>query len=107
MRRIMRKTVKRANPQLLCRHAKQIFDAPPHFCGSFVRECHREQMLRRYADDSNEPRDSVNEYTRFAASGTSQNEGRNFLGSYGRTLGVVERLDDVSDIHRFVEYLKQ
>ena len=57
-------------------------------------------MLRRDAADANDPRDAVHEHARLAAAGAGQHERRAIGRRDGLALRVVQRVDDVGNVHR-------
>ena len=96
----MRQAVERADPEIARRHAEQRLDAIAHLGRRLVRERDGEHVLRRYAVDADDPRNSVHEHARLAAAGAGQHERRAVRRRDGLALRVVQRIDDVGDVHR-------
>ena len=96
----MCKPVKRAYPQVANRRAEQSLDATAHFCGCCVGKGHGQQAMWRDAFDIDQPCCAMNEHTRLATAGASDNQ-HGFRGrSDGLTLSVVQRFEDRRDVHR-------
>ena len=96
----MRQAVERADPQVARRHAEQRLDAVAHLGRGLVRERHGEHVLRGDAVDADDPRDAVHEHARLAAAGAGEHERRAIRRRDGLALRVVQRVDDVGDVHR-------
>ena len=96
----VRQAVERADPEVPRRHAEQRLDAVAHLGRGLVRERHGEHVLRRHAADADHPRDPVHEHARLAAAGAGQHERRAVGRRDGLALRVVQRIDDVGDVHR-------
>jgi hypothetical protein len=96
----VREAVEGADPQVARRHAEQRFDTIAHLGGCFVRERHGENVLSSDAVDANDPRDAVHEDARLAAARAGQNERRAVGRCDGLALRVVQRVDDVGNVHR-------
>jgi hypothetical protein len=71
-----------------------------HLAGGLVGEGHRQDRPRWHALDFVEPADPVGEYAGLAGAGTGQHQVVAGRGAHGFALRVVERIDQVRDIHR-------
>ena len=95
----VRKAVKRADPEVIDRHVQQRLDAPAHLGGGLVGKGHREQALRRYALDVDQPGGTVDKHTGLAAAGAGNDQRRLGRRGDGLTLRVVQRFQDRGDVH--------
>ncbi len=96
----VREAVERADPEAPRREAEQPLDPVAHLGRSLVRERDREHVLRGNAVHADDPRDPVHEHARLAAARAGEHERRPVGRGHGRALRVVQRIDDVGDVHR-------
>ncbi len=96
----VREAVERADPKVPRREAEQRLDALAHLGRRLVRERHGEHVLRGHAVYADHPRDPVHEHARLAAARACEHERRPVWRSDGFTLCLVQRIDDVGNVHR-------
>ncbi len=95
----MRDTVERADGQALGAARNQRVQSPAHFAGGLVGERDGEDCPRRYPLGLGQPADAVSEYAGLAGAGAGQHQVVAGWGANGFALCVVERVDQVGDIH--------
>ena len=92
--------VKGAKPEAPSRNIHHLLNAVAHFLRRFVGEGHREYARRRHLVHLHEPGNPVHQHPGFATARTCQHQQMIILGRYSLTLGVVQGVDNVGDIHR-------
>ena len=91
--------VEGADPQRSRRQAELRLDAAAHLAGRLVGERHREDAVRRDVLDLHQPRDPMREHARLAAARAREHERRRERRGDGLALRVVERIEEVGDVH--------
>ncbi len=96
----VRQAVKGANPHALRRNAQQLLDPPAHFVGGLIGKGDRQNAPGRGLFDLHQPRYAVHQYAGFAGASPSQHQLLTNRGADRLTLGFVERIKQVGNIHR-------
>ena len=95
----VRNAVERAYPERRRRQAEHGLDAPAHLSGGLVGEGDREDAVRRDVLDLHQPGDPVREHAGLAATGAREHQRRRERRGDGLTLRVIERIEEVADVH--------
>ena len=95
----MADAVERADPERSGRQAELRLDAMAHLGGGLVGERDGQDAVRRDALDLHQPLDAVRQHARLAAARAGEHERRQQRGSDGLPLRVVERRENVGDVH--------
>ena len=96
----VRDTMKGAEPKAAGRNVHHLLDAVTHFLGGLVGEGHRQDSSGRHPIHGHQPGDPVHQNTGFATSCAGQNQKVIVLSGNSFTLGIVQRIDDVGDVHK-------
>ena len=94
----MRDAVERAHPQAARRNPQHGLQSPTHFAGGLVGESDRQNRLRRYAFDANQPGDAVDQHTGLARTGARQNAHMRWRRAHRFTLGIVQTVENFRNI---------
>ena len=96
----VRNAVKRAEPEAPSRNLHHLLDAVAHLLRRFVGEGHRQDAGGRHLVHLHQPGDPVHQHPRLATACAGQHQQVVILGRHRLTLGVVQGVDNVGDIHR-------
>src|ERR1700733_5700038 len=94
--------VESAYRETLCAAWNQMIQARAHFARGFVGEGDGENRPRRHLFDLGEPADAVREYAGLAGTGAGEDQIVARRGADSFALRVIERIDQVRDIHRAI-----
>ena len=95
----MGQAVKGADPHGAGRRVEHLLETHPHLACRLVGEGNGEDVPARNLLDLDQPRDPVNQYTRFARAGASKDELIGLRRSDRFPLGVIQLIEDMGDIH--------
>jgi hypothetical protein len=96
----VRDAVEGAHGQPLRAAGNQRVQPCAHLAGGLIGKRHGEYRPRRHALDLGQPADAVGEHAGLAGAGAGQHQIVPGWGADGFALRVVERIDQVGDIHR-------
>ena len=95
----VRETVKRPYPHAAHRPPEHRFDPVPHLRCGLVGERHRENPERRRLAGREQPCNAMHEHPRLSAAGAGEHEQVSGGSGDRLALRVVQRFEDVGDVH--------
>ena len=88
-----------ADPQAPGGNVHHLLHPVAHFLGGFIGEGHRQDGRGRHLVHPHQPRHAVHQYAGFTTAGAGQYQQVIVLGGDRFTLGVVQGIDDVGNVH--------